>query len=27
VIRWPSGKRQIIENPAAHQLHKVKEPA
>jgi enediyne biosynthesis protein E4 len=27
VIRWPSGKRQIIENPAAHQLHKMKEPA
>jgi enediyne biosynthesis protein E4 len=27
VIRWPSGKLQIIENPAAHQLHKMKEPA
>ena len=27
VIRWPSGKVQTIENPAAGQLHKMKEPA
>ena len=27
VIRWPSGKVQTIEKPAANQLHKVKEPA
>ncbi len=27
VIRWPSGKVQTIENPAANQLHKMKEPA
>jgi hypothetical protein len=26
-IRWPSGKVQTIENPAANQLHKLKEPA
>jgi len=27
VIRWPSGKVQTIEKPAADQLHKIKEPA
>ena len=27
VIRWPSGKLQIIDKPAANQLHKMKEPA
>jgi hypothetical protein len=27
VIRWPSGKAQTIDRPAANQLHKVKEPA
>jgi enediyne biosynthesis protein E4 len=27
VIRWPSGKVQTIENPAANQLDKMKEPA
>jgi enediyne biosynthesis protein E4 len=27
VIRWPSGKLQIIDKPAAAQLHKIKEPA
>jgi hypothetical protein len=27
VIRWPSGKVQIIDKPAIHQLHKVKESA
>ena len=27
VVRWPSGKVQIIDQPAANQLHKVKEPA
>lgn len=27
VIRWPSGKTQTIEKPAARQIHKVKEPA
>jgi hypothetical protein len=27
VIRWPSGKVQTIESPAAGQLHKIKEPA
>jgi hypothetical protein len=27
VIRWPSGKVQTIDKPAAHQLHKMKEPA
>ena len=27
VIRWPSGKVQTIDQPAAGQLHKVKEPA
>jgi hypothetical protein len=26
VIRWPSGKVQAIDNPAAGQLHKIKEP-
>jgi hypothetical protein len=26
VIRWPSGKVQTIDQPAAGQLHKVKEP-
>jgi enediyne biosynthesis protein E4 len=26
VIRWPSGKVQTIEQPAARQLHKIKEP-
>jgi hypothetical protein len=25
-IRWPSGKLQVIENPAAGQSHKIKEP-
>jgi hypothetical protein len=25
-IRWPSGKVQVIENPAAGQSHKIKEP-
>jgi hypothetical protein len=27
VIRWPSGKTQTIDQPALHQLNKVKEPA
>jgi hypothetical protein len=27
VIRWPSGKVQTIESPAAGRLHKIKEPA
>jgi hypothetical protein len=27
VIRWPSGKVQTLEQPAAGQVHKVKEPA
>jgi hypothetical protein len=27
IIRWPSGKVQTIEGPAAGQLHKMKEPA
>jgi enediyne biosynthesis protein E4 len=27
VIRWPSGKVQTIDHPAAGQLHKIKEPA
>ncbi|TMJ46533.1 MAG: CRTAC1 family protein [Alphaproteobacteria bacterium] len=27
VIRWPSGKIQMIEEPAVRQLHKLKEPA
>ena len=27
VIRWPSGKLQTIDKPAAGQLHKIKEPA
>jgi len=27
VIRWPSGKTQTIDQPAIHQLNKVKEPA
>jgi enediyne biosynthesis protein E4 len=27
VIRWPSGKIQTIDKPAAGQLHKIKEPA
>jgi hypothetical protein len=27
LIRWPSGKVQIIDKPAVHQLHKVKESA
>jgi enediyne biosynthesis protein E4 len=27
VIRWPSGKIQTMESPAAHQLHTIKEPA
>ncbi len=27
VIRWPSGKLQIIDKPAPNQLHKMKEPA
>src|SRR6202171_3788139 len=27
VIRWPSGKLQSIDKPAAGQLHKIKEPA
>jgi enediyne biosynthesis protein E4 len=27
VIRWPSGKMQTIEQPAARELHKIKEPA
>ena len=26
-IRWPSGKTQVIDNPAPQQLHKIKEPA
>ena len=26
VIRWPSGKQQTIDTPAANQLHKLKEP-
>jgi enediyne biosynthesis protein E4 len=27
VIRWPSGKVQMIDQPAPNQLHKIKEPA
>ena len=27
VIRWPSGRLQTIDKPAAGQLHKIKEPA
>jgi len=27
VIRWPSGKVQTLEQPAAGRLHKIKEPA
>jgi hypothetical protein len=27
VVQWPSGKVQTIDNPAAGQLHKLKEPA
>jgi enediyne biosynthesis protein E4 len=27
VVRWPSGKVQTIEKPAANQLHRIKEPA
>src|SRR3984957_13257041 len=27
MIRWPSGKLQTIDKPAANQLHKMKEPA
>jgi hypothetical protein len=27
VIRWPSGKLQTVDKPAANQLHKMKEPA
>jgi enediyne biosynthesis protein E4 len=27
VIRWPSGKVQTVDQPAANQLHKMKEPA
>jgi len=27
IIRWPSGKLQTIDKPAANQLHKMKEPA
>ncbi len=27
VIRWPSGKVQTIDKPAANELHKLKEPA
>jgi hypothetical protein len=27
VIRWPLGKLQTIDKPAAGQLHKIKEPA
>ena len=27
VIRWPSGKVQTIDRPAANQIHKIKEPA
>jgi enediyne biosynthesis protein E4 len=27
VIRWPSGKMQIIEQPNVNEIHKVKEPA
>jgi hypothetical protein len=27
VIRWPSGKTQTLDKPAAGQLHKIKEPA
>jgi enediyne biosynthesis protein E4 len=27
LIRWPSGKLQTIDKPAANQLHKMKEPA
>ena len=26
-IRWPSGAKQTIENPAVGQIHKIKEPA
>jgi hypothetical protein len=26
VVRWPSGKTQIIQNPAPQQLYKIKEP-
>jgi len=27
VIRWPSGKVQVVENPAVNQAHKIKEAA
>jgi hypothetical protein len=27
VIRWPSGKSQIVTAPAVNQLHRIKEPA
>jgi enediyne biosynthesis protein E4 len=27
VIRWPSGKVQTLDQPAVHEIHKVKEPA
>jgi hypothetical protein len=27
VIRWPSGKSQIVIAPAIDQLHRIKEPA
>jgi hypothetical protein len=27
VIRWPSGKVQTLDKPAADQLYKIKEPA
>jgi len=27
VIRWPSGKVQTIDQPAARQVHRIKEPA
>jgi hypothetical protein len=27
IIRWPSGKLQTVDKPAANQLHKLKEPA
>jgi enediyne biosynthesis protein E4 len=27
IIRWPSGKLQTVDKPAANQLHKMKEPA
>ena len=25
-IRWPSGQKQVIENPAPNRLHRIKEP-